>query len=283
MSSFYVVLPSNASLKLHPGNTLTEYTVQLPVPIHLEGKYEVGLQSFEYTRSWNNIKEGENRIKFSINGINMEMDITQGFYSSERDIVEMINTFIEREIVVREKHDTTIKKLLKITDPKKYIYMDFDPMSRRVTLFTAATTSLWMSRGLADILGFARNQFGEISSTALPLEECIAALKTLPHAEVRGTFQVDYHRGLHMLYVYCNIVTGQVVGDVWAPLIKTVPVGGEHGANVMTEYISPQYIPVLTNQFPSITISIRDDAGEKVSFEHGRVTATLHFRRQSEL
>jgi hypothetical protein len=68
-----------------------------------------------------------------------------------------------------------------------------------------------------------------------------------------------------------------------APLLKVVPVEGSHGDNVMKEYITPQYMSELTNQFSNNNISIRDDSGEKIPFERGRVTATLHFRRQSEL
>lgn len=278
-----MVLPSNASTKIHPNNSLTDYTVQLPVPIHLEGKYEVGLQSLEYTRSWNNVIKGQNRVKFSINGIGMEVDIEHGFYSSEEDVIDMLNTFISREIINREATDDTIKKMTKIAGSDKFIYFDYQKRSRHVTLFRAPFTSVWMSPQLASLLGFVKNNFGSIAAESISLDSYMHTLKTTPHTANNSELQVDYHCALHMLYVYCNIVTGQIVGDVWAPLLKAVPVSGEHGANVVAEYERPQYIPVLTNQFASITISIRDDAGEKVSFERGRVTATLHFRRQSEL
>lgn len=283
-SSFYIVLPSNASMKIHPNNTLTDYTVELPYPVHLDGKYEVGLHSLEYTRSWNNIKKGENRIKISINGIGLEIDIEEGFYASETDLIEMLNYFVEAAIIKREKTDDTIKKLTSEMGAGKYVYFDFDKRSRHVTLFVAPHTSVALASEIAAILGFEKKEFGHISEESISMEN-YAKLLARPHEHTShvAAEQVDYHRGLHMLYVYCDIVTGQIVGDVWANLIKTVPVGGEHGENVMKEYISPQYIPVLTNQFSNITITIRDDTGEKISFERGRVTATLHFRRQSEL
>lgn len=213
----------------------------------------------------------------------MEVDIEHGFYSSETDIIDMINFFIAREIEHREKSDDTIKKLTKILGSDKFVYLDYQPRNRHVSLFTAPHTSVSISPELAAILGFDRSEFGTIATEAISIDKFISDLKNNSHTLNNSTNQVDYHRGLHMLYVYCNIVSGQIVGDVWAPLLKTVAVGGEHGSNVMKEYVSPQYIPVLTNQFSNITISIRDDAGEKVAFERGRVTATLHFRRQSEL
>lgn len=270
-------------MKLHPNNTLTDYTVELPYPMHLDGKYEVGLHSLEYTRSWNNIKEGENRIKISINGISLEVDIREGFYSSETDLIEMINFYLSAAIVEREKTDDSMKKLTSLMSSGKFIYFDFERRSRRVTLFRATNTSLSMSSSIAGILGFMETEFGDMSATSIPMDDFIINLKKSPHSAHLAEDQVDYHRGLHMLYLYCSIVTGQIVGDVWANLLKTVPVGGEHGENVMREYVSPQYIPVLTNQFSNITMTIRDDTGEKISFERGRVMATLHFRRQSEL
>ena len=73
-------------------------------------------------------------------------------------------------------------------------------------------------------------------------------------------------QGLYALYIYCDIISKQIVGDTLAPLLKVVPVEGSHGDNVMKEYITPQYMSMFTNQFSNIHISIRDDSGEKISF-----------------
>ena len=87
---------------------------------------------------------------------------------------------------------------------------------------------------------------------------------------------------LYVLYVYCDIVEEQIVGDVLVPLLKVVPIEGPHGQNITKDYVNPQYVPVSINHFSQLHLLLRDDAGEKVPFERGRVTATLHFRRRME-
>ena len=50
--SFYVTLPSNGSMNVHPDNTVTEFRNRLPRPLHLDGDWEVGLANFSYPKTW---------------------------------------------------------------------------------------------------------------------------------------------------------------------------------------------------------------------------------------
>ena len=62
MRAFYVTLPSNSSMNIFPSNTLTNYVTQLPNSIYLDGEWEVGLAEIQYPYTWNNIREGYNKI-----------------------------------------------------------------------------------------------------------------------------------------------------------------------------------------------------------------------------
>ena len=44
----------------------------------------------------------------------------------------------------------------------------------------------------------------------------------------------------------------------------------------------PQYVPVRTKSFESVEILLRNDAGEPVPFERGKVVVTLHFRQLTQ-
>ena len=65
-----------------------------------------------------------------------------------------------------------------------------------------------------------------------------------------------------------------------APILQTVTVEGEHGSYINKHYERPNYIPLSKNEFSTIDINIRDEAGDLVAFEHGKVNITLHFRRR---
>ena len=46
----------------------------------------------------------------------------------------------------------------------------------------------------------------------------------------------DLNRGLYSLYVYCGIVEPVIMGDVMAPLLRVVNVGGKEGTFVSRIY-----------------------------------------------
>ena len=65
---------------------------------------------------------------------------------------------------------------------------------------------------------------------------------------------------------------------VIVPILHTVTVKGEHGSYVSKDFKSPHYVPLNKKIFGTIGITIRDEAGHLVAFEHGKVIITLHFR-----
>ena len=57
MSSFYVTLPSNASLDMFD-DTLTHYRVQMGAPLTFdEGEWLVGMTDIQYPNTWQNVHE----------------------------------------------------------------------------------------------------------------------------------------------------------------------------------------------------------------------------------
>ena len=91
---------------------------------------------------------------------------------------------------------------------------------------------------------------------------------------------VDMDQGFDTIYVYTDVVESRIVGDSLAPLLRSLPVGGSHGATVHNKFTNVHYVPLLYSHFKSIEINIRDDTGRFMPFEYGKVTVTLHFRRR---
>ena len=83
--------------------------------------------------------------------------------------------------------------------------------------------------------------------------------------------------------VYCNIIQGSVVGDIEAPLLRTVAVDTNHWENQCTTYQKLQYLPISKTKPNSISIYLRTDTGESVPFTAGRTVVTLEFRRVKSL
>jgi hypothetical protein len=83
------------------------------------------------------------------------------------------------------------------------------------------------------------------------------------------------------IYTYCNIVQPQIVGDTSAQLLRSIPVEGKYGDVVTRTFTNVQNFPVQTKSFEDVKILLRNDTGDPVPFERGKVIATLHFRQHT--
>ena len=84
--------------------------------------------------------------------------------------------------------------------------------------------------------------------------------------------------GNQYFYIYTDIIKSQYHGDVVAPVLHTVTVKGEHGNYVSKNFERPHYVSLNKKFFDTISINIRDKAGDLVAFEHSKVIITLHFK-----
>ena len=80
------------------------------------------------------------------------------------------------------------------------------------------------------------------------------------------------------IFTFIPISSKVYHGDVVVPVLHTVTVKGEHGSYVSKNFERPHYVPLNKKIFDTIGINIRDEAGDLVAFEHGKVIITLHFR-----
>ena len=83
------------------------------------------------------------------------------------------------------------------------------------------------------------------------------------------------------IYTYCDIIQLQIVGDTSAQLLRSIPVEGKYGDIITKTFTNIQYVPVQTKSFRDVKILLRNDTGDPVPFERGKVIATLHFRQHT--
>jgi hypothetical protein len=91
---------------------------------------------------------------------------------------------------------------------------------------------------------------------------------------------IDMNQGFYSLYAYCNLVEPRVVGDTHVPLLRIIPIRGNHADFITKSYENVHYIPLQQKSFGTVEMIIRDDTGHPVPFERGKVVATLHFRKR---
>ena len=90
----------------------------------------------------------------------------------------------------------------------------------------------------------------------------------------------DVNRGLHLMYVYCDVASHAIIGDTKTPLLRVCNVTGKHGEVVRHTYDQPHYVPVGRREFDTIEIAINNEVGKPMPFEYGKSVVIVHFRRR---
>ena len=242
---FYLTLPSNASLDVFPDNKTTSYRVKLPQSIDLEGNWEVGLYSVSYPNTWYTLQKGSDTHIFYADksGLFQQAIVDYGYYNSMQELVKAVNKALARNV-------------------NDNIKLTYNALNGKTTVQLKNGYQLSLAERMSIILGFGGNYLEIITKTTeSPHVADLAAMSTI--------------------YVYCNIVQPQIVGDTNAQLLKSIPVEGTFGDIITKTFTNIQYVPIQRRSFEDVEVLLRSDTGNPVPFERGKVVTTLHFRQHS--
>ena len=188
--------------------------------------------------------------------------LPEAHYQSVAEIIMTLNETLSKFFQLKGlTHDT--------------IQFKYDPLTEYVTYKGLYGYGINLSRELLEILGFPQD-------VVLPHRKESDEQSQTFH-EVPATFKSSIDRGFHALYVYCSICKPQIVGDIYAPLLRTVAVKGKRNEHVTIAYNPPHYVPVGIREISEIEIDIRDDTGGIVPFTFGKVVCKLHFKPNEAL
>jgi hypothetical protein len=148
---------------------------------------------------------------------------------------------------------------------KTDIYLTYNTLTGKVTVHVKSGCKLGLSSKMSLILGFGGKEVVVDAKDGLTQES--------PYVTDLFTFT--------SIYTYCDIVQPQIVGDTNAQLLRSIPVEGKYGDIVSKTFTNIQYVPVQTKSFGDIQILLRNDMGDPVPFERGKVITTLHFRQHT--
>ena len=283
MSSKILVLPSN--VQGGETNTTSNYTTQLARRfIFPPGEeWEVGLLEVHYPKTWFNIwtdqhirlikMSNPNNTVSSVQVIDSKAILPAGHYPTARGLVDAINGLMD-------------KTFMNLTFHPRLTYNKFN---ERVEY------SLGWEQGVDDIryfvdfgpelnhvLGFVHAVEGSVLQMAKAgglAEEMTEAF----HSNSLVAFRpIDLYSGYHSLYVYSDVVEYSEVGDSLTQILRVIEVPKkDFGEQVTLTYPNPYYIPVLKREFQSIEIDLKNELGQSVPFQSGRVIVTLHFKKRN--
>ena len=114
-----------------------------------------------------------------------------------------------------------------------YVTFFYVTVARKVTVHLQNNAELFFVN-IGYLLGFSSEEIVSNTSTA--------------------ERQVDLEYDFHDLFVYCDLIQSQYVGDALVPLLRIVPVEGKVGERVSNSFLRSQYLPVSRKQFETVEV-----------------------------
>ena len=268
---FYLTIPSNTPF---PNNTTSSFRVKLPKRIELNGEWEVGLAEIQYPLSWNNVNASrngdedlENIFKVYLQpGIaennTIYVSIPPSYYNNINELIMGVSKSLEKIEIKKNKLYNNAKD--EYYTLASCITITYAYLSKRVEiqLNKHVVKGLVLGTHLQYLFGFDGGW-----------------LTLLESSENIAKYPPDLSAGINTLYIYFDIIQPQIVGNILAPLLRTVAVKkGEYGDTVDKIYFSPHYLPLRSRNFDSIEIQIKNDTDQLIPFKFGKAILKIHFK-----
>jgi hypothetical protein len=259
MEECSLILVSNAefSSTLYPSNTVAKFTTRLcrPVEMRAGGTYEIAVTKIQFPISFHNVNE-------------KDFFVTEYLLSEDDDGEDVKSEF--KTVTLPKGNYSDLKQLLhylnKLTVVKNNLALDYNEDSGRVEVVWSGREGRKMvdlSPKLRAMLGFK------------PTGEEFLAEGPAPNP-------VHLYANVHQqLFVYCDVVEPQLVGDSSERVLCTVGIEDvtRFGYLFKQRYINPDYIPLLKTNFDTIEIDIRTYEDLPAPFEYGPSLVKVHIRR----
>lgn len=102
------------------------------------------------------------------------------------------------------------------------------------------------------------------------------------HQSTVAKFVPDLRGGVSCFHVYApGLIEPMMIGDVVAPVLRTVTIHGQPDEIVEEQFFAIQYHKLLIKEVSEITIEIRGSNGVLMPLQYGNCTLTLHFKKLS--
>ena len=296
---FQLTVPSNSSAVYFPGNKPNLFKTMLPSTLNLAGEWEVALIDVQYPHNWTNFNRdiiaviaiAEQNIFEALEPAFKDsfllVDGIQGVRKLKAEVEAMLQTnkdrkrnscalYLQVPTGYYDTPQTLVNKFLKEfrsfgkNDQRLVFNGEFDAITKKV-VWTAPNYNqvsfISAKEDFFNFLGIYHEKFNENIYSGAPL-----------YAQQKKALCSN---DSNSMYIYCDIIKYQIVGDIEAPLFGVLPVQGRDGEQIYWGFNPPYYIPVNTDSLRSFEIRICNDMGELFPFDpSGKVVCRLHFRRK---
>lgn len=281
---FYLTLPSNSSSIYYPGNTVANYKTHLPRTVQLAGTWEVAVVEVHFPCSF--LTVDDNTVIYVYRS-------SEGKPIYTGHLLDPDSLAVEQQSI--SKRDLSVQGL-KINKNKSFV-----PGVVTAKLpsgnYTRVEDVIDAINSHEDLIGIAVFEY-DTKKVEIRLSESVDQIEMSHRLALQLGFDPEENdlktnnksvRPANMLlglpaqmYIYCDIVEPQLIGDTMAPLLQIINIDTAnyvYGANRFVQFSTPHYVPLLKTSFESLEIDLRDNTGDLLPFHFGTSCVKLHFRK----
>ena len=258
----YLTLPSDSSFMFYPENTISNFTIKLHKTYNFYGgDWKIGLARISIPLTAFNIKHRELIIekKETVDNGEGQMDVyyrpyyivKEGYYNKENMIADSFKMLPRKDLRIS------------LTGYDQKV---------RIQMTNECQDTFRLNDALLQFLG------GEFRPA---LEDGNKLNPKVSHA-YRATRVLDINRSIHNYYIYIDIAQSRVVGDKFAPLLAVIPAPnyGKFSDTLEIRFDTVRFLKLSKNSFDNISVAIRDDHGQLIQFESGKVILDIIIQQE---
>lgn len=271
---FYLVLPSNSSMLYAPENTTSCFTTHLGREMRLTGDWSVGLAEIHIPCTIMHFQEDEASFNFFEKNVEIGngMGAAYNAYTFPLGVYETIEQVAE---AINNSGDISKHQRLVPSKLKKGFYMLKRTCGCEQQHKTVLNEKIMRVFGFE--AGIERGEPGDF----IPGDTFTTEKKWRDYDVANRPASLA--RAIpDQLYVYTDVCVPYTVGYAQSSLLRIVTLDGrkyKYGSNIVKQFSPVLYIPLLHHSIQSLVVDIRDQHGERIPFEYGTLTVTLHFKR----
>ncbi len=306
-SDFYVTLPSDSSLSktLFPDNKSESFKVQLPSDLRLEGKWEVSLSEMILPHTWYNFTKDSHITLVIGSGTHarpepklqslfkdtfsdgtivdiIKVTLPKGSYSSVKQMSTRLNSIIKKGQVHADMLANRRNRNFKFLD------LQYDDIQHKANLANGRKKVILFSDDAGGHFRALGTEFTEyspaIQSDHPAYDYWVKNFKDLKFYKLgKYRFRISkkavFLNKNPVIFVYCDVIEPQIVGETQVKLLRTVSVTGDFSETTASNFFKNKYLPVRSGYIRTIEMELRDNKGNLINFQSGDVNAELHFRK----
>ena len=309
---FTMNLVSNASMTTFPGNSLSNFTTLLPTTMSLPGDWQVALVEIAWPAMVQNVTVGEFTVSKKVPALPVEKypkHHKHGLISmTVPSALTQIPNYSEPVTLCIKPGcypsvDAIMKAIMKAALGKKdgqlnatprtndsFMSWKIDSVTRRLHVKSSAIAEneafkiMAVSDDLKNILGTdviidCQSQIRHETEASDQIASGIAKV-----VKQVGRWPIDLNAGSHTMFLYCDLVQNETLGDTQTALLRSIPLKSITLAQTMGEvnhksFTNLQWKRIVKPQFQSISLTLANEMGQKMPFlSCGRTNITLAFR-----